>query len=113
MQRLFEKDHAEYVPLLSDDQEHSYLPFFKVYHPKKPNQIRVVFVSSAQYQCLSLNSVLLTGLDLNNTLLGDLIWFRKEPVALTVDTQQMFYCFTMKEAHRDSYGSMIMISTTM
>ncbi len=91
MQRLFENDHAEYAPPLSGDQERWYLPFFGVYHPKKPNQIRVVFDSSAQFQGLSLNRVLLTGPDLNNTLLGVLIRFRKEPVAVTVDIQQMFH----------------------
>ncbi len=101
MQRLFENDHAEYAPPLSDDQECWYLPFFGFYHPKKPNQIRVVFDSSAQFQGLSLNSVLLTGPDLNNSLLGVLIRFRKEPVAVTVDIQQMFHCFTVKEDHRD------------
>lgn len=101
MQRLFENDHAEYASPLSDDQERWYLPFFGVYHPKKPNQIRVVFDSSAQYQGLSLNSVLLTGPDLNNSLLGVLIRFRKEPVAVTADIQQMFHCFTVKENHRD------------
>ena len=35
---------------------------------------------------VSLNDVLLTGPDLNNTLLGVLMRFRKEPVAITVET---------------------------
>lgn len=82
-------------------RERWYLPFFGVYHPKNPNQIRVVFDSSTQYQGLSLNSVLLKGPDLNNSLLGVLIQFRKEPVAVTADIQQMFHCFTVREDHRD------------
>ncbi len=69
--------------------------------PKKKKKIRVVFDSSAQFQGLSLNSVLLTGPNLNNSLLGVLIRFRKEPVAVTVYIQQMFHCFTVKEDHRD------------
>ncbi|XP_055061254.2 uncharacterized protein [Misgurnus anguillicaudatus] len=100
MQRLFENDHAEYAAPLSIDQERWYLPYFGVYHPKKPNQIRVVFDSSSQYQGLSLNSILLTGPDLNNSLLGVLIRFRKELVAVTADIQQMFHCFTVREDHR-------------
>lgn len=37
-----------------------------------------------------LKNVLLSGLDLNNSLLGVLLRFRKELVALTADIQQMF-----------------------
>lgn len=48
-----------------------------------------------------LNDVLLSGPDLNNTLLGVLLRFRKEPIAFTGDVQQMFYCFLVREDHRD------------
>ncbi|KAJ8333793.1 hypothetical protein SKAU_G00411120 [Synaphobranchus kaupii] len=65
------------------------------------SQIRVVFDSSAKYQGISLNDILLKGPDLNNTLLGVLIRFRREPIAVTTDVQQMFYCFTVCEDHRD------------
>lgn len=43
------------------------------------------------------NDVLLTGPDLNNTLLGVLIHFRKEAIVYTVDIEQMFYCFFVRE----------------
>ena len=46
---------------------------------------------------VSLKDVLLKGPDLNNTLLGVLIRFRREQV----DIRQMFYCFTVCEDHRD------------
>ena len=49
----------------------------------------------------SLNKVLLSGPDLNNTLLGALMHFRKEPVAFTADVQQIFFCFIVKEEYRD------------
>ncbi len=101
IQRIFDNDHAELAPALTEGQECWYLPTFGVYHPRKPDQIRVVFNSSAQYQGLSLNSVLITGPDLNNSLLGVLIRFRKEPVAVTADIQQMFHCFAVREDHRD------------
>ncbi len=67
----------------------------------KPNQIRVVFDSSAKQDGVSLNDVLLSGPDLNNALLGILIRFRKENIAVTTDIQQMFYAFVVREDHRD------------
>ncbi len=76
---------------------------FGVHHPQKPDQIRVVFDSSAEFEGMSLNKVLLSGPDLNNTLLGVLMRFRKESIAVTVDVQQMFYCFVVREDHRDFF----------
>ena len=62
----------------------------------RPDQ---VFDSSAKHENLSLNYVLLTGPDLTNSLLGVLIRFRREAVAITADIQQMFYCFNVSEDH--------------
>ncbi|XP_067282638.1 uncharacterized protein [Pseudorasbora parva] len=101
MQRILDNNHAELAPPLLDGQESWYLPSFGVYHPKKPDQIRVVFDSSAQFDGVSLNDVLLSGPDLNNSLLGVLIRFRKDPVAITADIQQMFHCFLVREDCRD------------
>lgn len=50
---------------------------------------------------MSLNDVLLTGPDLNNTLLGVLIRFRKEAVTITADIQQMYHCFLVREEDRN------------
>lgn len=101
MERIFENDHAEVAPSLGEDEECWYLPTFGVFHPQKPSQIRVVFDSSAQYSGVSLNDVLLTGPDLNNSLLGVLMRFRKEKVAVLADIQQMFHCFLVREDHRN------------
>lgn len=76
MAKIFESGHAELAPALSKEEERWYLPIFGVYHPKKPGQIRVVFDSSAQHEGVSLTNVLMTGPDLNNLLVGVLIWFR-------------------------------------
>nr|XP_055056164.1 uncharacterized protein LOC129440699 [Misgurnus anguillicaudatus] len=101
MTKMFENRHAEPAPPLSKNEECWYLPIFGVYHPQKPDQIRVVFDSSAQYHGVSLNSVLLTGPNMNNSLLGVLLRFRKEKVPITADIQQMFHCFVVREDHRN------------
>ena len=101
IEKIFCNGHAELAPPLQPDQECWYLPSFGVYHPKKPGQIRIVFDSSSQHDNVSLNDVLLRGPDLNNSLLGVLIRFRSEPIALVADIQQMFHSFLVKEEHRD------------
>jgi hypothetical protein len=101
MQRIIDSGHAEVAPPLTDGEECWYLPLFGVYHPKKPDQIRGVFDSSSQFEGVSLNNVLLTGPDMVNSLLGVLIRFRKEQVAVTADIQQMFHCFMVRKDHRN------------
>ena len=66
-----------------------YIPHHGVYHPKK-NTLRVVFHCGAGYQGTSLNSELL-GPDLTDSLVGVLLRFRSEPVALMADIRSMFH----------------------
>lgn len=101
MEKMLERKHAEVAPPLEHNEECWYLPTFGVYHPQKPGNIRVVFDSSAKYSGTSLNDVLLTGPDLNNSLIGVLIRFRKEQVAVIADIQQMFHCFLVRNNHRN------------
>ncbi len=99
--KIFENEHAELTPQLQKNEECWYLPMFGVYHPKKPGQIRVVFDSSARHQGVSLNDVLLTGPNVNNSLLGVLLRFRRERVAVMADIQQMFHSFVVAKEHRN------------
>ncbi|KAL5020965.1 hypothetical protein ScPMuIL_000120, partial [Solemya velum] len=101
METLLDSGHAEKTPQLKQEDERWYLPLFGVYHPKKKDRIRGVFDSSAQYNGISLNDVLLSGPDLTNSLVGVLMRFRKECVGITADIQQMFYCFLVTPEHRD------------
>ena len=78
-----------------------YIPHHGVYHPKKPEKIRVVFDCSARHGSESLNGHLLTGPDLINHLTGVLYRFRKYPVPLMCDIERMFHEFMVKEEHRD------------
>nr|XP_020483745.2 uncharacterized protein LOC109978925 [Labrus bergylta] len=101
MNKIFKNGHAEVAPPLQPEEECWYLPHFGIYHPQKPGQIRVVFDSSAQHCGMSLNDVLLTGPNMNNSLLGVLLRFRKEQVAVTTDIEQMFHCFVVCQDHRN------------
>lgn len=101
MQKILDRQHAEPAPMTVNNKEIWYLPLFSVYHPKKPNSVRVVFDSSAKYQGHSLNDVLLKGPPLYNSLLGILLRFRREAVAVTADVEQMFHNFLVALEHRD------------
>lgn len=90
---MFNADQAELAPALTPQQERWYLLTFGVCHPQKRDQIHVVFDSTAKHEGISLNDVLLQGPDMNNTLLGVLMRFCKERIAVTADIQPMFYCF--------------------
>lgn len=101
IQKIFDNHHAELAPPLREREECWYLPTFGVYHPHKPDRIRVVFDCSACHLGVSLNDVLLTGPDLNNSLLGVLLRFRWEPVAIIADIEQIFHSFIVREDHRN------------
>ncbi|XP_021372002.1 uncharacterized protein LOC110462387 [Mizuhopecten yessoensis] len=101
MENLFKNGHAELAPEIPTSNERWYLPLFGVYHPMKPDKIRMVFDSSAKYQDVSLNDVLLKGPDLCSSLLGILLRFRREAVAVTMDVEQMFYNFKVPENQMD------------
>ncbi|XP_075534566.1 uncharacterized protein LOC142568565 [Dermacentor variabilis] len=101
MDKMFKNGHAEKAPPVREGEECWYLPIFGVCHPGNPGETRVVFDSSAQFKGVSLNSVLLTGPDLINSLHGVLLGLRKEPVVITVDIKHMFYCFLVRDDHRN------------
>ena len=100
MEKMLEAGHAEKVP----KQRHEitwYIPHHGVYHPKKPDKLRVVFDCSAEFQRHSLNRNLLQGPDLTNSLVGVLCRFRQEPVAFACDIEGMFHQVLVNEEHRD------------
>ncbi len=71
MENMIQKEYAEKVPeseIRGPDGKTWFLPHHGVYHPKKPNKIRVVFDCAAKYQGVSLNDVLLQGPNLMNNL---------------------------------------------
>lgn len=93
MSEVIAKKYAEVIPceqLEKADGRVWYIPHHGVYHPKKKT-LRVVFDCSASYQGTSLNSELLQGPDLTNSLVGALVRFRLEPVAVMADIRSMFH----------------------
>ena len=103
MKDIFDRGYAELAPPLRPEDECWYLPTFGIYHPRKPDQLRAVFDSSAKFDGVSLNDVLLAGPDLTNSLLGILIRFRKDKVAIVADIEKMFYSFFVQENHRNYF----------
>ena len=95
--------HIERVPsheLRRGDGKVWHLPVFPVSHPRK-EKVRLVYDSAASYNGISLNSVLLQGPDLNNSLRGVLVRFREGPVAFVSDIEGMFNAFFVKPYYRD------------
>ncbi|KAL1268410.1 hypothetical protein QQF64_033773 [Cirrhinus molitorella] len=78
-----------------------YIPHHGVYHPRKPEKIRVVFDCSAKFEGISLNDYLLTGPDLTNALTGVLCRFREHQIAIVCDVEKMFHRFHVSSDDRD------------
>ena len=85
----------------SNDGRMWYLPHFGVYHPKKPDQIRVVFDSSAEFQGVSINKELLPRSDLMNSLVGVQIRYGKENIVVMCDIEKMFHTFHVNVEHQN------------
>ncbi|CAB4015368.1 Hypothetical predicted protein, partial [Paramuricea clavata] len=73
-----------------------------VFSQSKPDKIRVVFDCAAVYHGTSLNDQLLQGPDLTNNLVGVLIRFRQEPVALMADIESMFHQVNVRHEDCDA-----------
>ena len=104
MKGLLENNHAERVPqeeLNLDNGQVWYIPHHGIYHPKKPEKIRVVFDCSAEYKEECLNWHLLQGPDLINNLVGVLCRFRKERTAVMCDIEGMFHQVHVNINHRN------------
>ncbi len=98
---VLEKGYAEKVPeyqLDHDDGKIWYIPHHVV-HPKK-GTLRVVFDCGATFRDTSLKQ-LLQGPNLTNSLLGVLLRFRQETIALMADIQAMFHQVKVAEEDVD------------
>ncbi|XP_064624565.1 uncharacterized protein LOC135486033 [Lineus longissimus] len=103
MDVLLQKGYASQIPEKDHHEEGKvwYIPHHGVYHPQKPNKIRVVFDCAAKFCGISLNSTLLQGPDLTNKLVGVLLRFRQEEIALMGDIEKMFHQVRVAEEDRN------------
>ena len=86
------KNYARQVPKEEFDNNSTIwtLPHFPVYHPRK-GKVRIVFDCAAKYKGVSLNDMLMQGPDLVCNLVGVLLRFRRESIALIADIECMFH----------------------
>ena len=68
----------------------------------KPDKLRIVFDCAAEYAGTSLNKEVLQGPDLTNRLLGVLMRFREDQVALMGDIEAMFHQVKVSPEDRDA-----------
>ena len=104
MKKNIDAGHVEPVPSSESGGDELgkswFIPIFPVTEAKK-GKTRLVFDSSAKYEGVSLNSVLLQGPDENNRLRGVLIRFRLGEVAFCGDIESMFYNFYVPKEQRN------------
>ena len=103
MGKIIDKGHASAIPseeVPPPPGRSWYLLHFATYHNTK-RTICVVFDTSCEFEGVSLNKVLLPGPDLMNNLIGVLMRFRKENIAVMCDIEQMFHSFYVDPPHRD------------
>ena len=96
-------DRGYATKVISEDVEGCvwYIPHHGIYHPKKPDSLRVVFDCSSRFKGRSLNDHLLQGPDLTSKLVGVLTRFRHERIAVMADIEKMFYQVKVTEPDQD------------
>ena len=101
MEQIIQNGDAEEINNEKEPTNAWYIPHHGVYHSKKPNKIRIVFDCSARCKGVALNDYLLQGPDLLNSMVGVLIRFREDPIAIMGDIEKMLHKFKVNEEHRD------------
>ena len=93
MDKMINNSFVELVPkeeLECREGKVWFLTHFGVRHKQK-NKLRIVFDCSLKFKNVSLNDQLLQGPDLTNSLVGVLLRFRQERIAVSGDIESMFY----------------------
>ena len=81
-----------------------YLPHHGVINPNK-SKVRVVYDAAARFEETALNKELLQGLQLNNSLVGVLMRFRKDEVTVVCSIEWLAERTT--RTHSDSCGGVL------
>ena len=97
-----------YTRKLSDEEASKsgprtwYLPHFAVTSSNKPNKVRIVFDAASEHGETSFNKNLLQDPDYTNSLVGVLLRFHEENVALVGDIESMFHQVKVRPEDQDS-----------
>ena len=75
------------------------MPHPPVCHPHKPNKVHIIFDSAVKQARIFLNDAPMSGPELMNSLLGVLIRFRKNPIALVFCIESMFHQVFVHPSH--------------
>lgn len=100
MKMMYDQGFMEKIPVEDLNNKALYLMHHSVYHKQKKS-IRIVFNCSLKHNGVSLNDLLYQGPDLTNSLLGVLLRFRQEKIAITGDIEKMFLQVHVSPKHRD------------
>ena len=103
MGKIIDKGHASAIPseeVPPPPGRSWYLRHFATYHNTK-HTIRIVFDTSCEFEGVSLNKVFLPGPDLMSNLIGVLMRFPKDNIAVMCNIKQMFHSFYVDPPHRD------------
>ena len=103
MNTMIKNNFIERVPndeLIIEPGRSWYLSHHGVYHRQK-NKLRIVFNCSLKYSGISLNDNLQQGPDLANNMVGVLLRFRQNPIAVVADIEKMFYQVRVGKHHSD------------
>ena len=104
MESVLSHDYAEKVPEDEWDSVNRvwYIPHHPVVNPNKPGKVRIVYDCAARSHGVSLNDKLMKGPDLVNQLVGVLLRFRKDRIAIFADIESMFYQIRCESKDCDS-----------
>ena len=105
IQELLDKGYAEKVldeEIAATPGQTWYLPHHNVVNENKPEKLRIVFDCSVTFGGTSLNKEVLQGPDFTNNLVGVLLRFREEQVAVMGDIEGMFHQVRVSPKHRDA-----------
>ena len=100
MEKTISKHYAKESQATHKDSREWYLPHHRVYHPNKPDKIRVIFDCSAEFNRRSINKELIPGPALANQLVDVLTRFRENKVAFVADIEKMYFQTFVSEEHQ-------------
>ena len=103
MEGIISKGYAKESQATQKDSREWCLPHHRVYHPNKPDKIRVLFDCSAEFNGRSINKELIPDPDLANQLVGILTRFRENKVVFMADidtTDIMHFQIFVAEEHQ-------------